>query len=78
MNCRTLTAARDKRGHRADTSYTIALRGAKRIAHARLASGPREAREMSDALHARLEWNHHIDEAIAAHREGRKPRFTEK
>ncbi|MGQ0525573.1 MAG: enoyl-CoA hydratase/isomerase family protein [Betaproteobacteria bacterium] len=56
----------------------IALRGAKRIAHARLAPGLAEARRMSDALRARLEWSHDVDEAIAAHREGRKPRFTGK
>jgi len=54
----------------------IAIRGAKRIAHARLAPGLAEARQMSDALRARLEWSHDVDEAIAAHREGRKPRFT--
>ena len=54
----------------------IALRGAKRIAHARLAPGLREARQLSDELRAQLEWSHDVDEAIAAHREGRKPRFT--
>lgn len=54
----------------------IAIRGAKRIAHARLAPGLAEARHMSDALRAQLEWSHDVDEAIAAHREGRKPRFT--
>lgn len=54
----------------------IALRGAKRISHARLAPGLAEARRMSDALRARLEWTHDVDEAITAHREGRKPRFT--
>ena len=56
----------------------IALRGAKRIAQARLAPGLAEARRMSDALRAKLEWSHDVDEAIAAHREGRKPRFTGK
>ena len=56
----------------------IALRGAKRIAHARLAPGLAEARHMSDALRAKLEWTHDVDEAIAAHREGRNPRFTGK
>src|SRR5688500_15411455 len=54
----------------------IALRGAKRIAQARLAPGLAEARRMSDALRATLEWSHDVDEAIAAHRDGRKPRFT--
>lgn len=56
----------------------IALRGAKRIAQARLAPGLAEARRMSDALRAKLEWTHDVDEAIAAHRDGRKPRFTGK
>jgi hypothetical protein len=56
----------------------IALRGAKRIAHARLAPGLREARQLSDELRGKLEWSHDVDEAIAAHREGRKPRFTGK
>jgi enoyl-CoA hydratase/carnithine racemase len=54
----------------------IALRGAKRIAHARLAPGLKEARQLSDELRAKLEWSHDVDEAIAAHRESRKPRFT--
>jgi enoyl-CoA hydratase/carnithine racemase len=56
----------------------IALRGAKRIAHTRLAPGLREARQLSDELRAQLEWSHDVDEAIAAHREGRKPRFAGK
>ena len=56
----------------------IALRGAKRISHTRLAPGLREARQLSDELRAKLEWSHDVDEAIAAHREGRKPRFTGK
>jgi enoyl-CoA hydratase/carnithine racemase len=54
----------------------IALRGAKRIAHTRLAPGLKEARQLSDELRAKLEWSHDVDEAIAAHRENRKPRFT--
>lgn len=62
--------------HRIAEKGPIAIRGAKRIAHARLAPGLAEARQMSDALRARLEWSHDVDEAIAAHREGRKPRFT--
>ncbi|MBI4195815.1 MAG: enoyl-CoA hydratase/isomerase family protein [Betaproteobacteria bacterium] len=56
----------------------IALRGAKRVAHTRLAPGLREARQLSDEIRSRLEWSHDVDEAIAAHREGRKPRFTGK
>jgi enoyl-CoA hydratase/carnithine racemase len=54
----------------------IALRGAKCIAHTRLAPGLKEARQLSDELRAKLEWSHDVDEAIAAHRESRKPRFT--
>ena len=56
----------------------LALRGAKRIVHTRLAPGLREARQLSDEMRAKLEWSHDVDEAIAAHREGRKPRFTGK
>lgn len=56
----------------------IALRGIKRIAHTRLAPGLREARWVSDELRSKLEWSHDVDEAIAAHKEGRKPRFTGK
>jgi len=56
----------------------IALRGAKRVSQTRLAPGLREARQLSDELRAKLEWSHDVDEAIAAHREGRKPRFTGK
>ncbi len=56
----------------------IALRGVKRVVHTRLAPGLREARDLSDEMRAKLEWSHDVDEAIAAHREGRKPRFTGK
>jgi enoyl-CoA hydratase/carnithine racemase len=56
----------------------LALRGAKRIVHTRLAPGLREARQLSDAMRTELEWSHDVDEAIAAHREGRKARFTGK
>jgi enoyl-CoA hydratase/carnithine racemase len=54
----------------------IALRAIKRVAHTRLAPGLREARWLSDEIRSKLEWSHDVDEAIAAHREGRKPRFT--
>ena len=53
----------------------LAVRGAKRIANARLSPGFRESRELSDALRHELEYSHDVDEAIAAHREQRKPRF---
>ena len=56
----------------------IALRGAKGISSERLGPGLREARALSDEIRARLEWSRDVDEAIAAHREGRKPRFTGK
>jgi enoyl-CoA hydratase/carnithine racemase len=54
----------------------IALRGAKRISRERLGAGLDAARALSDELRAGLEWSRDVDEAIAAHREGRKPRFT--
>jgi enoyl-CoA hydratase len=38
--------------------------------------GFRAARELSDALRHALEWSADVDEGIAAHREGRAPRFT--
>ena len=54
----------------------IALRGAKRIVQARLAPGLAEARMLSDALRAQLEYSHDVDEALAAFREKRAPRYT--
>lgn len=57
-------------------SGPLALRGAKRIASARLDPGFKAARELSDALRTALEWSHDVDEGIAAHKEQRKPRFT--
>ena len=54
----------------------IALRGAKRISRVRLGPGLHEARSLSDEMRAALEWSADVDEAIAAHREGRKPRFA--
>lgn len=54
----------------------LAIRGAKRIVSARLEPGVSAARELSDALRYALEWSHDVDEGIAAHREGRPPRFT--
>ena len=53
----------------------LAVRGAKRIANARLSPGFVAARELSDALRHALEYSHDVDEAIAAVREQRKPRF---
>ncbi len=54
----------------------LATRGAKRIVQVRGEPGFRAARELSDTLRAQLEWSHDIDEGLAAHREGRTPKFT--
>lgn len=54
----------------------LALRGAKRIMRVREEPGFRAARELSDALRYALEWSQDVDEGMAAHREGRAPRFT--
>ena len=52
------------------------MRGAKRILNVRALSGFTAARALSDALRAALEWSRDVDEGMAAHREGRAPRFT--
>src|SRR5437773_5289642 len=57
-------------------SGPLATRGAKRIVGPRLPSGFGEARSLSDALRHALEWSRDVDEGMAAHREGRAPRFT--
>jgi enoyl-CoA hydratase/carnithine racemase len=54
----------------------LAMRGAKRIMRMGEAHGPAAAHQMSDALRYPLEWSADVDEAIAAHREKRPPRFT--
>ncbi|HVY59544.1 MAG TPA: enoyl-CoA hydratase/isomerase family protein [Xanthobacteraceae bacterium] len=54
----------------------LATRGAKSIMRVRQEPGFRAARELSDALRRALEASTDVDEAIAAHREGRAPRFT--
>jgi 1,4-dihydroxy-2-naphthoyl-CoA synthase len=64
--------------HKDEDTHVVIVRGVKRVAHTRLAPGLREARWISDELRSRLEWSHDVDEAIAAHKEGRKPRFTGK
>src|SRR2546426_55859 len=61
---------------RAGASGPLATRGAKRIVNTRLSSGFGEARSLSDALRHALEWSRDVDEGMAAHREGRAPRFT--
>lgn len=61
---------------RIGASGPLATRGAKRIMNARRAAGFAAARSLSDALRHALEWSHDINEGMAAHREGRPPRFT--
>ena len=53
----------------------LAVRGAKRIVGARMAPGFSNARQLSDALRQALEYSHDVNEAIAADRQQRKPRF---
>lgn len=57
-------------------SGPLATQGAKRIMNVHATSGFVAARALSDALRHALEWSHDVDEGMAAHREGRKPRFT--
>lgn len=57
-------------------SGPLAVRGAKRILATRLEPGRAAARELADALRAALEWSADVDEGMAAHREGRAPRFV--
>ena len=59
-------------------SGPLAVRGAKRIIMARQEPGFRAARELSDSLRHALEWSADVDEGMAAHKEGRKPKFTGK
>lgn len=54
----------------------LATRGAKRIMRVRREPGFKAARELSDALRHALEWSQDVDEGMAAHREGRTPKFT--
>jgi enoyl-CoA hydratase/carnithine racemase len=57
-------------------SGPLATRGAKRIMNVHAAAGFRAARELSDALRHALEWSRDVDEGMAAHKEGRAPRFV--
>ena len=61
---------------RITASGPLATRGAKRIINIRDVSGFAAARTLSDTLRQALEWSHDVAEGIAAHREGRPPRFT--
>ena len=58
------------------SSRPLATRGSKRIMNVHDAAGFAAARALSDALRHALEWSADVDEGIAAHREGRPPRFT--
>jgi enoyl-CoA hydratase/carnithine racemase len=71
-----LAAAAGQLAQRIAEAGPLATRGAKRIIRSRLEPGVQAARELSDALRHELEWSRDVDEAIAAHREGRKPRFS--
>jgi enoyl-CoA hydratase/carnithine racemase len=53
----------------------LALRGTKKIVQARGLPGFFEARHLSDKDRRALEWSADVDEAQAAHREGRLPQF---
>lgn len=57
------------------SSGPLATRGAKRIMQVRMEPGFKAARELSDSLRRSLEYSVDVDEAIAAHREGRSPKF---
>ena len=61
---------------RIGASGPLAVRGAKRIMNVRAPSGFTAARALSDALRHALEWSRDVDEGMAAHCEGRAPRFT--
>jgi enoyl-CoA hydratase/carnithine racemase len=74
---RLLDEARALAG-RIAASGPLATRGAKRIMNVHDASGFAAARALSDTLRHALEWSADVDEGMAAHREGRPPRFTGK
>ena len=57
-------------------SGPLATRGAKRIMNEHTSAGFAAARALSDALRHALEGSSDVDEGMAAHREGRAPRFT--
>jgi enoyl-CoA hydratase len=61
---------------RIGASGPLATRGAKRIMNVRESAGFAAARALSDALRHALEFSCDVDEGMAAHREGRAPRFT--
>jgi len=69
-------AALDELARKIAAAGPLATRGSKRIMRLREEPGFRAARELSDALRHALEWSQDVDEGTAAHKEGRKPRFT--
>jgi enoyl-CoA hydratase/carnithine racemase len=71
-----LLAAAQTLAARIAASGPLAIRAAKRIVTTRLLGGFTEARALSDALRHAFEWSRDVDEGAAAHREGRRPRFT--
>lgn len=71
-----LGAATREFAERIAAAGPLATRGAKRIIRSRFAPGLEAARDLSDALRHALEWSRDVDEAAAAHRENRTPRFT--
>jgi enoyl-CoA hydratase/carnithine racemase len=70
-----LRAEAHRLAERIGASGPLATRGAKRIMRVRALAGFAEARAVSDTLRHALEWSRDVDEGMAAHREGRPPRF---
>jgi enoyl-CoA hydratase len=58
------------------SSGPLATRGAKRIMRATAERGQAAGHDLADALRHALEWSADVDEGIAAHKEGRAPKFT--
>jgi len=72
----TLAGATQALADKIAAAGPLATSGAKRIITTRLGQGAPEAGALSQALRYALEWSEDVDEGIAAHREGRPPRFT--
>lgn len=71
-----LADAAEALAERIASAGPLAMRGAKRIMRMGERHGPAAAAEMADALRYPLEWSADVDEAMAAQRENRAPRFT--
>lgn len=80
VNCvvakESLQARMDTLAQEISDNGPMATRGAKRIVSLRTEPGFRAAREMSDALRYAYEWTQDAEESVAAHKEGRRPRFS--